>query len=630
MKLHPRKYPSSIFQTTPRLLPILAAGLVLVWSLPVSAGDKYFIATGSGERLWSDGTYWQGGLAPEDGDSIYFASSSASGSQASTNDLTAGSTFAGIFYSAARNMTIGGNAIKLSGNIQNTVSNRALTLNVSAELLAGNHEIRVDSTLDLGVIIGSGSTTSLTGAGSITKVGDGTLAISGSDISFTGGLTVNAGTVRAYQGTSTTYFGLGPLVVNSGATVQLSQKSVEVRELSGAGTIGNYTTTSNASTLTVNTVTTNNVFSGLVVDGATGRLAVTKSNTGTFTLSGTANTYTGATSITGGVLEAAILADGGQASSIGQSTNAAANLVINGGTLRHTGAASSTDRLFTIGSNGATLDASGSGALSFSGSGAVTLGGANNTPHQLQLTGSNTGLNTFGLAVGDRGTGATSVIKSGVGTWVLSADSTYTGGTTITAGTLLVNGQNEGSEVTVEVGGTLGGHGSVAAISGAGSVAPGNSPGILTAPSVDPLLGLDFNFEFTQLGAPDYANAGASGNDVLRLTDAAPFLFDLTADNVVTIDFSALTLGEGDVFQGGFYADGGDFLTGIANATFSYIGLGGFSVQVSTVQQFADFAGGSANGYVTQFTVVPEPRSTAYIVLSVIGLALVVARRRRA
>jgi fibronectin-binding autotransporter adhesin len=67
----------------------------------------------------------------------------------------------------------------------------------------------------------------------------------------------------------------------------------------------------------------------------------------------------------GTTLIATTLANGGTASNIGSSTNVASNLYIQGSTLKYIGTGSSTDRLFTIGSGGATIDSSGTGALNF-------------------------------------------------------------------------------------------------------------------------------------------------------------------------------------------------------------------------------------------------------------------------
>ncbi len=78
-------------------------------------------------------------------------------------------------------------------------------------------------------------------------------------------------------------------------------------------------------------------------------------------LAAAANEY----QLLGTTLQANKLANGGAVSSIGNSSNAASNLVLQGGTLKYTGAGDSTDRSFTIGTMGATLDASGAGAINF-------------------------------------------------------------------------------------------------------------------------------------------------------------------------------------------------------------------------------------------------------------------------
>ena len=75
----------------------------------------------------------------------------------------------------------------------------------------------------------------------------------------------------------------------------------------------------------------------------------------------------------GTTLAVSSLADGN--SSIGGST-AAADLMIQGSTLRYEGSGESTNRLFTMGTAGATLDASGSGAIQFTNTSAIAMDSA--------------------------------------------------------------------------------------------------------------------------------------------------------------------------------------------------------------------------------------------------------------
>jgi len=137
----------------------------------------------------------------------------------------------------------------------------------------------------------------------------------------------------------------------------------------------------------------------------TGSGGLTKSNTGTLTIS-TTNGYTGATIIRGGVVEVTSLANGGQNSGIGAAANSAANLVLDGGTLRYLGGNTSTDR-------GATLNPAG-GALD------VSAGG--------------TSLTLNGAIVGDGG-----LTKAGAGTLVAAVANSYTNGSVINGGTLQLN-----------------------------------------------------------------------------------------------------------------------------------------------------------------------------------------------
>lgn len=78
------------------------------------------------------------------------------------------------------------------------------------------------------------------------------------------------------------------------------------------------------------------------------------------------------------------LLNGGVNSSIGSSTSDASNLVIQGSTLKYVGTGSNgtTNRLFTVGTGGATLDASGSGGsvMNFTNTSALAMGVAGSQP----------------------------------------------------------------------------------------------------------------------------------------------------------------------------------------------------------------------------------------------------------
>ena len=184
---------------------------------------------------------------------------------------------------------------------------------------------------------------------------------------------------------------------------------------------------------------------------------------------GAANTYSGVTTVNSGLL--AISGSG----ALGDLTNG--TLVNVSGTL---GVFTTTGEALTL--SGGTGYAGVYGSLTMidaaNVTGPVTLNG--NSIISITNSGSTA---TISGAIGDGGNGYGITLNSfseASRTLVLSGSNAYTGATNVNSGRLLVNGSIS-SDVIVAAGATLGGSGSITGnVTGAGTVAPGNSPGILT------------------------------------------------------------------------------------------------------------------------------------------------------
>ncbi len=275
--------------------------------------------------------------------------------------------------------------------------------------------------------------------------GTSNFSIGGSLTGFSGTFTLGSstGNVRiGSTGSSTAAFNTG----TSTGTIRSSfDGTVNFGSLSGASTtfLQGSTNGTVASTYVIGALNTSTTFSGLISNGTNATPAktnITKTGSGTLTLANTASTYTGVTTISGGTLAVSALVNGGFVSNIGQSTSDAANLVLDGGTLRYTGGTVTTDRLMTLSPNGGSIDASGSGTLSFGSTLDIAASATGN--RTLTLTGTNTGFNGFSPKIIDPTSGATSLTKSGNGTWRLFNTHTYSGNTNVTGGSLYLIGLN--------------------------------------------------------------------------------------------------------------------------------------------------------------------------------------------
>lgn len=367
----------------------------------------------------------------------------------STTILATGTANAGVANVASTSSAFG-----VGGNITFTGG----TLQYSAASASSDYSSRIKNSTSAVVIDTNAQTTPTfasvldsSNMGGLTKSNTGTLTLTAAN-AYTGVTTVSGGTLKTTGSGKLGSVNNG-LAVTAG-TLDLNGNNQGVGALSGAGTIDNVTTgTTNTLTVGNNNATGGN-FSGLIKN-TTGTLSLTKTGSGTQTLSG-ANSYSGLTTVSAGTLTVQ--------NNTALGTTAAGTSLSSGAVLRLDKGAGSD---LAIGAealtlNGAGLTGSPNGALrNVSGNnsyaGAITLGSASNiqsdASQTLTLTG---GIDNGGFLVTVQGAGNTTVstgaitgagglTKNDAGTFLLSANNTYTGPTNVTGGTLEISGGIGGS-----------------------------------------------------------------------------------------------------------------------------------------------------------------------------------------
>ena len=383
----------------------------------------------------------------------------------------------------------------------------------------------------------------ISGAGGLTQAGTGTTILAGSN-TYSGLTAINAGTLQVGNGGTTGSLGTGTVIDSTNL----------VFNFSGVTTIGN------------------------LISG-TGRL--TQAGTGTTILTAN-NTYSGITTISAGTLQ---VGSGGTTGSLGtgsvtdngalaynlSSATTVSNLISGTGGLTQAGAGTlilATNNTYSGGTTinaGTTLQVGNGGTTGNLGSGAVTNDG--------DLIFNTTGTRTITPAIGGSG----NLSQVGTGTTVLTANNTYAGSTTISAGTLQIgNGGTTGSlgtaatvtdnaNLTFNLGGTttvntlIAGTGNLTK-AGAGTVilAANNTYGGATTISAGTL----------QVG-----NGGTDGSlGAGNVVDSAALVFNLASATTV----GSLISGGGRLTQSGAGA-----LTLAANNTYS----GGTTINAGTTLQ---------------------------------------------
>jgi fibronectin-binding autotransporter adhesin len=216
-------------------------------------------------------------------------------------------------------------------------------------------------------------------------------------------------------------------------------------------------TTTAQSLVLMGSITGSGTISG-VISGNTPGTPIIKNGASTWTLSGI-NTFTGGVRVDDGVLVVSKIGSSAEAGNLGKSdASIGFGEGTATGTLRYTGTGETSARAISLRATGTTstgggiIEQAGTGELAFTGA----VGNAGTAVKTLGLTGSSSGTGKLSGPI----TGAINILKTGTGTWEISNTSTatpntFTGTTTVTAGTLVATGGLNSTTAVNVNGGTL-------------------------------------------------------------------------------------------------------------------------------------------------------------------------------
>ncbi|EDY19998.1 autotransporter-associated beta strand repeat protein [Chthoniobacter flavus Ellin428] len=458
----------------------------------------------------------------------------------------------------------------------------------------------------------------ISGTGNLVKNGGGTLTLAGSS-TFTGGTTVNAGTLKLTAGGSVGTI-RGALTINPGTVVETATTDAF-----------GYATGAKVDSVTINGGTLNHTVAGDIGWGVAYTLsngALLSSNGGVsdasaasmFAFGGPIGGNT-SVNVTAGVNTIAGHVDLRGDSDNPNISNTNVNFTVaSGATLNVTAGISSHVPFGTVGPVGITKLGAGlmtlTGTNTYTGATIISAGtlqigngGAagsviGNISDNAALVFNRTDAFTYSGIIS--GTG--SLTQAGTGALTLSNNQTYTGLTTLTNGTLRVNGALASTAVSVQSGATLGGTGTLASVATlhiGGHLAPGgnsssDTPGTLTFTG-----GVSF-----ESGAALDLQLGTA-SDLVRVSGG-------TLTGPAT---GALTL---NIFDSGGFGPGTYPLFDYTGATLASFDATDFSL--GTVPAGFDYAFATQGNQLDLIVTVPEPGVAALLTLSVLCLPL---HRRR-
>lgn len=571
------------------VVKFMAVGLVV--SLGLDSRGNAAVKTwdgGGGNSNWNTAANWDGagsGAVPAAGDSLVFAGATK---VTNSNNFTAGTSFDGIsFASGASAFTLGGSSVALTSGVTNSSSN--------LQTIALPIFIAATQTFDTGSAgltqgaTGAGSLGVISGAGGLIKTGSGTLTLNAAN-TYGGATTISEGRLFLSNSGGGTLPSSTAVSVASLATFDIGDRSHTVGSISGAGSIvGN--ASNNQFTVGGNNGST--LFSGNIGFVTAGNLI--KNGTGILTLSGTN------TKMTSQVNSGTLVFQNQAAKPTGTATVAAGGTIGLGvGAVSGDYSSANVTALFNTNTlTGFSLNAA--------------------TGVAIDTTAGNF---TQGTAL----TAARALTKLGANALTLSGANTYSGATTVSAGTLVVGDGMSGSlgsssVVTVRGGAKLAGDGGTiggaAAIGSGGILAPGSatsgSIGLVTMSSMLSFVaGSVFDWDINT-GAETYDRVGL-GSSNLSVIDGA--IFNVASSTPFSDLYWSVPRTWTDIF-------GTNDVSGFDVAHFTY-SAGGIAVGAPSSGSFSV----SGNSLMWNVSSVPEPVGTVGT-LCFFGGSLMLRRSRK-